>query len=104
MTTIPSSQRRPAHFVERNLYLAALLGLASKGGRLARWITEESMSSAEQPACGIPAESMFISFLLGVVSVERFLAQTARECALEADKSEEPGATTGEPCLRTLLT
>jgi hypothetical protein len=100
---IAPTQRHVPLFVERNLFLAAVLGCLSGGRRLERWIEAEAAQGAPTPGARLPADSVFLSFLLGVVSFQRTANRVVGELTSEGDLHTSSRAPKEAPCLRSLM-
>ena len=101
MTT--PTQRHVPQFVERNLFLAALMGLYATGKRVERWTVEQAALGSALSGPRLPRDATFLAFLLGAVSLQRSVERIVG--AFLDDASEAPSQVTPAepPCLRSLL-
>lgn len=101
---ITPTQRHVPQFVERNLFLAAVLGCLSVGRRVEEWIEREAELGAAASGPRLPPDAVFMSFLLGVVSFQRSTCRIVGELEHEAPApSPSSHAPAEAPCLRSLM-
>ena len=99
--TTPTQLHVP-HFVERNLFLAALLGLHSTASRLEQWVVAQADAGARSNLPPLPKGSPFFDALLGSVSVARQLRRHLDLLVAESSEPPQPIASP-RPWLRSLL-
>lgn len=99
--TTPTQLHVP-HFVERNLFLAALLGLHSTASRLEQWVVARAEAGALSKLPPLPKDSPFLAALLGSVSLARSIRRHLDFFVTEASEPPQPVASK-RPWLRSLL-
>lgn len=98
----PTQQHVP-QFVQRNLFLAALLGLHATGRRIESWISSQAAQGAARRGPRLPKDSTFLAFLLGAVSVNRAVDRSFGVFLEDAPPPPPPLEPSEPPCLRSLL-